>query len=180
MVLETPLALEALSNSMDKGLNGRHARRGTPWEDRFRSVLAEGRGHALCAMAAYIDLNPVRAKICNDPEDYRWCGYAEAVAGGKEARDAVAWLASLTPHGGMMPDAGSVKPKEALRKWRCHLFGIPESEARQAEELAKGDQAAVYRDRIPRDKALEVLARGGKLTQATTCAARSATSATAR
>jgi hypothetical protein len=31
-------------------------------------------------MAAYIDLNPVRAGIVEDPKDYRFCGYAEAVA----------------------------------------------------------------------------------------------------
>jgi hypothetical protein len=27
--------------------NGRHRRRGTLWEDRFRSVLVEGKGQAL-------------------------------------------------------------------------------------------------------------------------------------
>jgi hypothetical protein len=159
--------MKVLKQRLTQWFNGRHARRGTLWEDRFRSVLVEGKGQALRAMAAYIDLNPVRAKICADPKDYRWCGYAEAVAGGKEARDAVAFLASLNPHGGMKPDAATPStPKEALRRWRCHLFGIPESEARQAAESSKGEMAAVYRDRIPREKALEVLARGGKLSQA--------------
>jgi len=158
--------MKTLKQRFTQWFNGRHARRGTLWEDRFRSVLVEGRGQALRAMAAYIDLNPVRAKICDDPKDYRWCGYAEAVAGGEEAREAVTFLASLNPHGGTMPDAGGVSPKEALRRWRCHLFGIPESEAGQAEESAKGDMAAVIRDRIPREKALEVLAKGGKLSQA--------------
>ena len=31
-------------------------------------------------MAAYIDLNAVRAGIVKDPRDWRWCGYAEALA----------------------------------------------------------------------------------------------------
>jgi hypothetical protein len=162
--------MKVLKQRFSQWFNGRHARRGTLWEDRYRSVLVEGKGQALRAMAAYIDLNPVRAKICYDPKDYRWCGYAEAVAGGKEAREAVAFLAALNPHGGMRPDretaATAVNPKEALRRWRCHLFGIPESEARQIEEAAKADMAAIHRDRIPREKALEVLARGGKLSQA--------------
>lgn len=35
-------------------------------------------------MAAYIDLNPVRAGVCADPADYRWSGYGEAVGGGKK------------------------------------------------------------------------------------------------
>jgi len=169
--------MKVLKQRFSQWFNGRHARRGTLWEDRFRSVLVEGRGQALRAMAAYIDLNPVRAKICDDPKDYRWCGYAEAVAGGKEAREAVSFLASLNPHGGMNQEAATttaaasvsptvLSPKECLRRWRCHLFGIPESEARQKEETAKGGMAAVYRERIPREKALEVLAQGGKLSQA--------------
>ena len=159
--------MKVLKQRFTQWFNGRHARRGTLWEDRFRSVLVEGKGQALRAMAAYIDLNPVRAKICDDPKDYRWCGYAEAVAGGTEAREAVGFLASLNPHGGTRPAADSeLKQREALRLWRCHLFGIPGNESRQKEETAKGEMAAVYRDRIPREKALEVLARGGKLSEA--------------
>jgi len=158
--------MKVLKQRFTQWFNGRHARRGTLWEDRFRSVLVEGKGQALRAMAAYIDLNPVRAKICDDPKDYRWCGYAEAVAGGNEAREAVEFLGSLNPHGGMRSEAAKVKPAEALRRWRCHLYGIPENGARQAEEALKGEMAAVYRDRIPREKALEVLAKGGKLSQA--------------
>jgi putative transposase len=34
----------------------------------------------LSAVAAYIDLNPLRAGLCEDPKDYRYCGYAEAIA----------------------------------------------------------------------------------------------------
>jgi putative transposase len=44
-------------------------------------VLVEGAGYALTTMAAYIDLNLVRAGIVGDPKDYRWCGYGAAVAG---------------------------------------------------------------------------------------------------
>ena len=43
------------------------------------SVLIQG-GEALAAVSAYIDLNPVRAGLCADPKDYRYCGYAEALA----------------------------------------------------------------------------------------------------
>ena len=57
-----------------------HQRYGTLWADRFKSVLVEGSGNPLQTMAAYIDLNPVRAGIVDDPKDYRFCGYAEAVA----------------------------------------------------------------------------------------------------
>ena len=66
--------------------NRRHNRKGTLWEERFKSVLVDGAGQILATMAAYIDLNPVRAGIVKDPKDYRWCSYAEAVAGKKRAR----------------------------------------------------------------------------------------------
>lgn len=65
--------------------NKRHSRKGTLWMDRFKSVLVED-GQALRTMAAYIDLNPVRAELVTDPKDYRWCGYAEALSGGRRAR----------------------------------------------------------------------------------------------
>ena len=56
--------MKVLKQRFTQWFNGRHARRRTLWEDRFRSVLVEGKGQALRAMAANIDLNPVRAKIC--------------------------------------------------------------------------------------------------------------------
>jgi putative transposase len=69
--------------------NRSHRRYGTLWAERFKSVLVEGRGRVLTAMAAYIDLNAVRAGLVEDPKDYRFCGYAEAVAGGVAARTGV-------------------------------------------------------------------------------------------
>ena len=44
-------------------------------------MLVEGAGQALTTVAVYPDLNPVRAGLAADPKDYRWCGYAEVVAG---------------------------------------------------------------------------------------------------
>jgi putative transposase len=69
--------------------NRRHQRRGTLWEGRFKSMLVEGQGEALSMIAAYIDLNAVRAGIVNDPKDYLFCGYGEASAGSEYARDGI-------------------------------------------------------------------------------------------
>jgi putative transposase len=41
-------------------------------------------------MAAYIDLNGVRAGMVEDPKEYRWCGYGEALGGGCQARKGLA------------------------------------------------------------------------------------------
>ena len=67
--------------------NREHGRRGVLWESRFRSVIVED-GLAARTMAAYIDLNPVRAGMVNDPADYRWSSYGEAVGGGRGAKKA--------------------------------------------------------------------------------------------
>ena len=73
--------MKEVKQRFSQWFNRRQRRRGPVWEDRFKSVLVEGEEHLLTAMAAYIDLNAVRAGIVGDPKEYRWCGYAEAVAG---------------------------------------------------------------------------------------------------
>jgi hypothetical protein len=82
--------VKTLKQRYSMSYNGRHGRRGTLWEDRFKSVLVEGAEGALAAVAAYIDLNPVRAGLVADPKDYRWSGYGEACAGGRQAREGLA------------------------------------------------------------------------------------------
>lgn len=66
--------------------NRQHNREGTLWSERFRSVLVEDQPTVVEAVAAYIDLNPVRAGLVEDPKDYRFCGYAAALTGNKLAR----------------------------------------------------------------------------------------------
>jgi putative transposase len=72
--------MKALKQRFSVWYNRNHQRQGTLWSDRFKSVLVEGHGNPLQTMAAYIDLNPVRAGLVEDPKDYRFCGYSEAVA----------------------------------------------------------------------------------------------------
>ena len=75
--------MKSLLERFTKWFNGRHSRSGTLWEDRFKSVIVES-GVAARTIAAYIDLNPVRAGMVSDPADYRWSGYGEAIGGGKK------------------------------------------------------------------------------------------------
>ena len=80
------LFMKTLKQRFTSWFNRRHERRGTLWEERFKSVLVED-GHAARTMAAYIDLNPVRADLVDDPMDYRWCAYGEAMANVTRARE---------------------------------------------------------------------------------------------
>jgi hypothetical protein len=72
-------------------------------------------------VAAYIDLNPVRAKIVGDPKDYRWSGYGEAVAGRKRALEnqRVATTA-LRPEG-----MKHVSAEKVLAEYRCYVSVKP-------------------------------------------------------
>ncbi len=73
--------MKGLLQRFTRWFNRQHQRSGTLWEERFRSVIVEN-GVPARTVAAYIDLNPVRAGIVADPADYRWCGYGEAVGAG--------------------------------------------------------------------------------------------------
>jgi REP element-mobilizing transposase RayT len=91
--------MKALMQRFTQWYNGCHQRSGTLWERAFKSVVVED-GEAARTMAAYIDLNPVRAGMVKDPADYRWSSYGEAVGGGakgngKRAREGLvrAWMA---------------------------------------------------------------------------------------
>lgn len=72
--------------------NQSRQRFGPVWSERFKSVLVEGDLKVLRTVAAYIDLNAVRAGKASDPKDYRFCGYAEAVAGRRVARGGIRTL----------------------------------------------------------------------------------------
>jgi REP element-mobilizing transposase RayT len=75
--------MKGLLQRFSQWFNRAHSRSGTLWEDRFKSVIVED-GVAARTIAAYIDLNPVRAGMEKDPAEYRWSSYGEAVGGGKK------------------------------------------------------------------------------------------------
>jgi hypothetical protein len=78
--------------------NRRRGRKGTLWEERCKSVPVEN-GQALVTMATYIDLNPVRAGLMEDPREYRRCRYAAAVAGKRRARRGLKTAMATWAHG---------------------------------------------------------------------------------
>jgi len=105
--------IKELKGRFAQWFNQRHDRYGVLWAERFKSVLLEG-GEALAAVAAYIELNPVRAGLCADPKDYRYCGYAEAFAKGSVlARQGIRTI---------LGQSETVSWKELSRQYRKYLF----------------------------------------------------------
>ena len=77
--------MKTLLLRFSRWFNIQHKRSGALWESRYKSVLVE-EGVAAQTMAAYIDLNPVRAGMVEDPADYRWSSYGEAMGGGRKGK----------------------------------------------------------------------------------------------
>jgi putative transposase len=75
--------MKGLLQRFTQWFNRAHSRSGTLWEDRFKSVIVED-GVAARTISAYIDLNPLRAGMVQDPAEYRWSSYGEAIGGGKQ------------------------------------------------------------------------------------------------
>jgi len=112
---------------------------GTLWAERFKSVVVEDQPSSVEAVAAYIDLNPVRAGLVEDPKDYRFCGYAAAVAGNTLVRN------------GLMSFQKKSNWSECAAAYRVRLF-VGAGAAHQSGKVI-----------LDREKIKEVLEQGGEL-----------------
>jgi len=71
--------MKSLKQRFTQWYNRKHGLRGTLWEERYSATAASARSAAR-TVAAYIDLNPLRAGMVSDPSEYCWCSYCEAMA----------------------------------------------------------------------------------------------------
>ena len=92
--------MKMLMQRFTASYNKRHGLRGHLWEERFRSILVEGKPDAISMIAGYIELNAVRVGIVEDPKDFLFCGYGEAVAGNRRARKGILSICALLGHSG--------------------------------------------------------------------------------
>jgi putative transposase len=112
-------------------------------------VLVEGVGTPLASMATYIDLNPVRAELVDDPKDYRWCGYGAALGGDVLAAAGVAEVVKAAP-------TANTDGLEPLPGYRVLLYG------KGVERGVKAERGAVKKG-FSHETAKKVIADGGKL-----------------
>jgi len=151
-----------------------HRRTGRLWEDRFKSVIVED-GVACKAMAAYIDLNPVRAGLVKEPAEYRWSSYGEAVGGGakgngKKARAGL--VRAMRAHKGVGADA-DLWAHDVSREYRRILLAgavekqetrVGKSGATEVKQTRKGMSAEdVQRQKERLEKKLEEIPFGRML-----------------
>ena len=146
--------MKNLLQRFTRWFNRSQDRSGRLWEERFKSVIVED-GFATRTVAAYIDLNPVRAGIVSDPAEYRWSSYGEAIAGGKRAQAGLVRAIEQRVQGkgksGKSGDSREAKPIQSAatgaRKWaqgglskeyRKLLFGAGQEIVVEAKIVKKG------------------------------------------
>ena len=105
--------MKNLLQRFTRWFNRSQDRSGRLWEERFKSVIVED-GTASRTVAAYIDLNPVRAGIVEDPAEYRWSSYGEAMGGGKKAR---AGLIRALGTSNAQRSTSNIEVQSAARAW---------------------------------------------------------------
>ncbi|MDD5479950.1 transposase [Rhodoferax sp.] len=69
-----PSMMQAVGRSYVRYFNAAHQRTGTLWEGRYKSTLIQSDRYLLTCMV-YIDLNPVRAGMVAQPQDYPWSSH---------------------------------------------------------------------------------------------------------
>jgi REP element-mobilizing transposase RayT len=145
--------MKLLKQRFTQWYNRRKGRKGTLWEERFKSVLVEGAGNVLATMAAYIDLNPVRAGLVDDPMEYRWCGYGEAVTGDKRAEAAVRWMMEVFQG----RQCQEISVRKALEEYRMWMYGQGEAN----EGIKENGQPS--RRGFSREEVMKVVEAKGRL-----------------
>lgn len=137
---DLPAFMRELKQRFTIWYNRRHENKGTIWAARYKSLLVEDSPESLTRVAAYLDLNPVRAELVNDPADYRWCGYAAAMGGNRLMRSALIQLFGQKHGFG-----------EAIKSYRLILFG----KGYQSKGSVRADEGTISAEK------LEALIRAG-------------------
>ncbi|MFK5923335.1 MAG: transposase [Verrucomicrobiota bacterium] len=157
-LFDLSMFMKELKLKMTLAYNRKHGRVGTLWEGPFKSVLLQGSGEgessdALRMVAAYIDLNPVRAGLAQEPEGYRWCSYAAAVAGVRGARQGLCYAVT---------GRSRVAWRKVAQEYRCLLYvkggQVNASETVDGYNKGKGG--------FSRAEIKEVMESGGRLSVA--------------
>ncbi len=86
---DVPRIVISLGRRYVQYVNRTYRRTGTLWDSRYKSSLIDTDRYLLMCQR-YIELNPVRAAMVDDPAHYRWTSYRSNALGKADAR--------LTPH----------------------------------------------------------------------------------
>jgi putative transposase len=99
-----PRLIISLGRRYVQYINRTYHRTGTLWDSRYKSSLVQADAYLL-ACQRYIELNPVRAAMVDDPAHYRWTSYRANALGQTDSR--------LSPHDVYLSLGHTDKAREA-------------------------------------------------------------------
>lgn len=91
LLMETPhanikQAMQNINTSYAVSVNKRHGRYGHLFQGRYKAFIVDKESYLL-ELSRYIHLNPIRAKIVQKPEDYKWGSYRAYIGAGDGITD---------------------------------------------------------------------------------------------
>jgi putative transposase len=78
--ISVPRLIMSLGRRYVQYINRTHGRTGTLWDSRYKSSVVHADSYLLTCQR-YIELNPVRAAMVEDPAHYRWSSYRHNALG---------------------------------------------------------------------------------------------------
>ena len=90
LVIETPQGnllkvMHGLNGGYTGYYNRRYGRSGHLFQGRYKGIIVD-KDEYLVSLSRYVHLNPVRARIVEKPEHYKWSSYSGYVVMGKELK----------------------------------------------------------------------------------------------
>lgn len=149
--------MKKLSSKQTRYTNKLEGRSGTLWESRFKSSPIETDTY-LPQCTRYVELNPVKAKMVNNAEEWPWSSYGAKIGLG-DGQNTRRWLDAD-------PMYLSLSPMKKERRERYKAFvqsAVPEQERtknRQALERFQLTGSGKFVDEIERRMGLRVEDRG--------------------
>ena len=129
--------MQAIGRRYVGSFNARYRRTGTLWEGRFKAALVDSERYLLTCYR-YIELNPVRARMVIQPDEYRWSSHHCNANGVDEAR--------ITPH--LCYLALGANPIERRETYRSLFEEALSSEETEALRAHTHQQRALGSDRF--------------------------------
>jgi putative transposase len=143
LLIETPEAnlargMRRLNSVYTQAFNRRHCRVGHALQGRYKAIVVD-RDAYLLELCRYVVLNPVRARLVEDPTEWPWSSYA-AIAGNAPVPD---WVAADAALGLLHSDRVA-----ARRSYVCFVaqgIGRPSPWQNLAGQIFLGDQTFLER-----------------------------------
>ena len=128
---EVPLSriMQRLGSSYTQYFNRRHKQVGHLFQGRYKAIVCD-KDRYLLELTCYLHLNPVRAKVVKDPEDYKWSSYGSYVGETQGEQ----WLDSTE-----VLEQFSKKVKEARKLYRRFVLeGIGDGHKEEYYDVLEG------------------------------------------